>query len=240
MEHRESASHAPDYLESIFESSPVALISLNTRLRIIMFNRAAQELTGYRYHEVAGRRINRIIRNVRIANIIRTLKSRGTASIEGYITKLTNSENREIPVRLRISPLTDTNGNLLGVLMIASDLREIRKLQAKLLEAERLAAITETAISINHEINNPLCSILGNTQLMLMEREKLDSRTVRKLKSIEREIMRIREIAERLSRITKPVLKEYVGGKRMLDVELSCADAGPAQSNQQESIDKST
>jgi C4-dicarboxylate-specific signal transduction histidine kinase len=127
----------------------------------------------------------------------------------------------EIPVRVKVSPLLGEAGNLLGVLVIATDLREVKRFQSKLLEAERLAAITETAIGINHEINNPLCAILGNTQLLLMEKDKLDPAIIEKLKSIEREITRIHEVAGRLARISKPVLKEYVGGKLMLDVEQS-------------------
>ena len=91
----------------------------------------------------------------------------------------------------------------------------------KLIEMERLSAIRETAISINHEINNPLCSILGNTQLLLMEKDRLDPVVVEKLERIEDDIERIHEIAEKLTRITKPVLSEYVSGKKMLDIKKS-------------------
>ena len=216
--------HAYDYLASVFESSPLGLIALDMRLRIIMYNRAAQELAGIGGRDVVGRRINVIISPKRIKAIINTLRNRRSPSLDGYYTKLTGMNGEEIPVRLRISPLLGPGDQLLGLLVIAADLREVKRFQAKMLEAERLAAITETAIGINHEINNPLCSILGNTQLLLMERDKLDARTVRRLRSIEKEIARIREVAHRLSRITKPVLTEYVGGKRMLDVEHSSID----------------
>lgn len=231
-------TQAPDYLVNVFESSPVALISLDTRLRIIMFNRAAQELTGFSRPDVAGRRINKIIPLKRLKNIIDTMRQREMVSIDGYLTKFKGSGKKEIPVRLRISPLLDSNENLLGVLLMATDLREVKQLQTKLLEAERLAAITETAISINHEINNPLCSILGNTQLILMDRERLEPRTVRKLQSIEKQIVRIQGIAERLSRITRPVLKEYVGGRRMLDVERSEVNGSSCETERRESVDE--
>jgi PAS domain S-box-containing protein len=229
------------YLASAFENSPIALVSLDTRLRIIMFNRAAEELTGFDSIDVVGCRINKLVSAGRIKNIIRIIRSRGRVSIDGYITKLAGRDGTEIPVKLRISPLFDSGKRLIGVLLMASDVREIKQLQSKLLEAERLAAVTETAIGVNHEINNPLCSILGNTQLLLMEEEKLGAKTIRKLRSIEKQIMRIQEISERLVRITKPVLKDYVGGKRMLDVELSEVDDGGGRTaGDQETIDKPT
>ena len=219
---------AYDYLMSVFQSSPVALISLDSHMRIMLFNRAAQELTGFQGHEIFGSRVTRVIERDRLHGIPETFKDSSKVSTEGYITKIRGKKGRQIPVRIKISPLFDPDKHLMGVLVIATDLREIKRFQSKLLEAERLAAITETAIGINHEINNPLCAILGNTQLLLMEKEKLDPRVIKRLKSIEKEITRIHDVAERLARISRPVLKEYVGGKLMLDVEHSEVKEYPA------------
>ena len=225
----EQSMRAYDYLMSVFQSSPVALVSLDSHLRIMLFNRAAQELTGFQGHEIFGSRVSRIIELGRLHRILETFKDSSKVSTDGYITKLRSKNGRQVPVRIKVSPLFGSNRNLMGVLVIATDLREIKRFQTKLLEAERLAAITETAIGINHEINNPLCAILGNTQLLLMEKDKLDPRVIKKLKSIEREITRIHEVAERLARISRPVLKEYVGGKLMLDVEHSEVEDPPSK-----------
>ncbi|HUV35472.1 MAG TPA: PAS domain S-box protein [Patescibacteria group bacterium] len=213
-----------EYLASVFEGSPVALISLDTRLRIIMFNRAAQILTGYRSEDVIGRRIGRIVTSKHLREIVAALRGRGEVSIDGYVTKLSGSGHVEIPVRLRISPLYSERDGLLGFIAMAMDMREVETERAKLIEAERLAAINETAISINHEINNPLCAILGNTQLMLMEGDRLDTRMVKKLHSIEKQIARIQGYTKRLSHITRPVVREYIGGKTMIDAGSSEAD----------------
>ena len=223
----EQSMRAYDYLMSVFQSSPVALISLDSHLRIMLFNRAAQELTGFQGHEIFGSRVSKIIERERLHGILASFKDSSKVSTDGYITKIRGKKGRLIPVRIKISPLFDPEKHLTGVLVIATDLREIKRFQSKLLEAERLAAITETAIGINHEINNPLCAILGNTQLLLMEKDKLDPRIIKKLKSIETEINRIHEVAERLARISRPVLKEYVGGKLMLDVEHSEVKESP-------------
>jgi two-component system NtrC family sensor kinase len=225
----ERSMRAYDYLMSVFQSSPVALISLDSRLRIMLFNRAAQELTGFQGHEIFGSRVSRIIERDRLHRILETFKDSSKVSTDGYITKLRSKSGMKVPVRIKISPLFGSNRNLMGVLVIATDLREIKRFQTKLLEAERLAAITETAIGINHEINNPLCAILGNTQLLLMEKDKLDPRVIKRLKSIEKEITRIHDVAERLARISRPVLKEYVGGKLMLDVERSEVETPPSK-----------
>jgi PAS domain S-box-containing protein len=199
-----------DYLVGVFDSFPAALVSIDARLRIIMFNRFAEEITGFRGSEVLRRRVSSVIRIENVRRITDILRGRRDLPADGFITKLRAKNGIEIP-----------SGALAGFLCVASDLRAVKRFQGKLLEAERLSALSEIAIGLNHAINNPLCAILGNTQLLLMERDKHDPGTVRKLKSIEREISRIQKIAERLPMITRAASRDYVGGKKMLDVEES-------------------
>lgn len=91
----------------------------------------------------------------------------------------------------------------------------------KLIKSERAAAITETAVTINHEINNPLTAILGNTQLMLMARDKLSPDIVAKLETIERSAIKIRETTGKLMSIIEPVTSSYASGLEMIDIEKS-------------------
>lgn len=215
-----------EYLAGVIESSPVALIALDTRLRVAMFNLAAAELTGWSRDEVIGSRVNRIIGTSRAREIIGALRDHVTRPDEGYVTRFRRSDGEELPVRLTVRPIVSPGGGLAGVILLVMDLRDIRQLQEEIVEAERLAAITETAVGVNHEINNPLCSILGYTQLILMEGERLDPEVVEKLRGIETQILRIQEVADRLGRIRRPVLTDYVGGRKMLDVEQSSSGGG--------------
>ena len=212
-----------EYMASIIDSSPVPLIALDTSLRIIMFNRAARDLTGFGTQDVMGCRISTLVGFADTRRIIRDLRGGGTSSGD-HMASFRKCGGGAVQVSLKVNPVTGRGGELAGAIILATDLTELRELQSKMLEAERVTAITETAISVNHEINNPLCSILGYTQLILMDRESLDPDVVSKLESIEKQIVRIQEIAERLGRINKPVLKEYVGGSRMLDMEHSCVE----------------
>lgn len=88
-------------------------------------------------------------------------------------------------------------------------------------KSERLAAIIHTSVAVNHEINNPLTAILGNAQLLLTRKEYLDQETVDKLKVIEENALKIKEVTQSLLRIIEPVITEYAGGIKMLDIERS-------------------
>lgn len=96
-------------------------------------------------------------------------------------------------------------------------LEELRKRTEK----EKLSAIKQTAAGLNHEINNLLMTIVGNADLLLLTKEELDSETIKRLKRIEENAMEIREIIHALTRIIEPVIVEYPGGVKMLDIRKS-------------------
>ena len=54
-----------------------------------------------------------------------------------------------------------------GLQFAARDVTEQKNLRALLVKAERLAAIGQVGIAMRHEINNPLTTIIGNTELLL-------------------------------------------------------------------------
>ena len=93
-----------------------------------------------------------------------------------------------------------------------------RALPKDQVEKERLAAINETAVTVNHEINNPLTAILGNVQLLLMHRKDLDPELRSKLNVIEESASKIKDVTQRLLRLTSSRTTEYVPGTGMLDL----------------------
>jgi signal transduction histidine kinase len=86
------------------------------------------------------------------------------------------------------------------------------------LDKERLAAIVETAVTVNHEINNPLTAILGNVQLLLMKRQDLDGDLRTKLEAIEASAGRIKDVTQRLLKMTTPRSVDYAEGTSMIDI----------------------
>ena len=98
---------------------------------------------------------------------------------------------------------------------------EKEEARKKLMESERITTIMQVAVTINHEINNPLTAILGNVQLALGERGKLDEGTIKRLESIEKGAVKISEVTKSLLSIIEPVITEYAPGIKMLDLEKS-------------------
>jgi len=79
---------------------------------------------------------------------------------------------------------------------------DLRAAQAQLLEAQKLAAVGQLGAGVAHEINNPLAGILGNTQLLMLERDDKDP-DFESLRKIEQSAKRCKEITQNLLRFSQ-------------------------------------
>lgn len=88
------------------------------------------------------------------------------------------------------------------------------------IEKERFDAITQIAATINHEINTPLMVVLLNLELLLQKENDLNKKIVNKLKVIQKESQKIRNVTKKLANITiNPNIVSYQGNIKMLDIE---------------------
>jgi PAS domain S-box-containing protein len=69
-------------------------------------------------------------------------------------------------MRASASPLFDAQARLSGVIVSVRDITVEKKLEQQIIQSERLAAMGQMIGGFAHELNNPLTSILGVTELM--------------------------------------------------------------------------
>ncbi|WP_257455570.1 sensor histidine kinase [Archangium lipolyticum] len=105
---------------------------------------------------------------------------------------------------------------------------ELRDAQVQLLEAQKLAAVGQLGAGVAHEINNPLAGILGNVQLMLLERDEKDP-DFDSLRKIELSAKRCREITQNLLRFSQQRARPEL---RSVDLNAVVRDALSLTENQ--------
>ncbi len=95
--------------------------------------------------------------------------------------------------------------------------RAKRAAEDALARAQWLAGIGETALAVQHEINNPLTALLGNASLLTNSLATPEEER-EFIKVIAEQATRIGGVVRRLANLRDPRSVEYVHGSRMLDL----------------------
>jgi PAS domain S-box-containing protein len=146
------------------------LLSVDMNGQIIFFNRTAERILGYKEHEIKGSNYYDAFaeRMIEFVNCLTESLELGFEHPRKEININTLSE-QVIPLGLSTSILTDEQMNKRGVIVIFSDLTEVKELESKVRTADRLAAVGELSASIAHEIRNPLAAISGSVEILKKE-----------------------------------------------------------------------
>lgn len=95
--------------------------------------------------------------------------------------------------------------------------RARRAAEDALARAQWLAGIGETALALQHEINNPLAALLGNVAL-LTAGLAAPGEEAALIKIVAEQATRIGAVVKRLASLREPRSVRYVGNSKMLDL----------------------
>ena len=222
-----------EFLRNLIDSSADAIVAADRRGNILLWNAAAERITGWSAEEVLGgkRRVWEIYPDDGAREVMRLLKGEehgGPGRLESIRVDLLSKEGERIPVNLSASILRE-DGQEVATMGIFTDLRErlrierkLSKAQDKLLRTEKQAMIAELAGTAAHELNQPLTSVMGYAELLKRRIPEGDP-NYRAVDIIFRESERMAEIVRKIGRITRYETKTYIGNTRIVDLDRAVA-----------------
>ncbi len=131
-----------------------------------------KDLLGYEANEVIGKiRTLDLIPKAEAREWLKRFKEINAKREPFFGFEITNLHKNGTPVLFEISgiPTFDSDGNFKGYVGINKNITERKRMEEQLMLTDRLASIGELASGIAHELNNPLTSVIGFSQLLLEE-----------------------------------------------------------------------
>jgi transcriptional regulator with GAF, ATPase, and Fis domain len=83
---------------------------------------------------------------------------------------------------------------------------QLKKMQKKLIKAERYAAIIQIINSVSHNINNPLAIAQWNLHMVKLSEDELSNEQFEHIYAIEESLTRIQQIVEKLSAVQSEII----------------------------------
>ena len=146
------------YNELILQNIATGIMTLDLEGRLTVLNAEAARLLQLDRQRFAGKHFTKLLSPDHPFLPILSAMYRTPPANDFIETEIRFKEN-SIPVSVRVSPLPDSSGQIIGSNWLLVDLSEVRELQTQIKEKEWLAYLGELSAAIAHEIRNPLNSI---------------------------------------------------------------------------------
>jgi PAS domain S-box-containing protein len=180
--------------EALVETSLDAIVVLDDRGRVKLFNRAAEGLWGYAAAEVVGKRVPPQMIPSQLHSVCRGAPEQ----LVIHDTLVRRASGDEVPARVAAVTLR-AGTRILGTAVVAQDLAEIKRLEREKVDAERLAAVGQTVAGLAHGIKNILTGLEGGMYVTSTGLRKGDDQRVRQgWEMLERNMGRISTLVKSL------------------------------------------
>lgn len=205
---------AHDFLNKIIRNSPDAIMATDMKGNIIVWNRAAEEILGYKTEEVVGKMsIEKVYPEGMAKKVMQMMRSPGYGGkgrLRSFPILYRRRDGEIVEGNLSAALIYDTDGNAVASVGIFVDLRErlemerrLRDTQEQLLQSEKLAAMGRLTSQIAHELNNPLYGIMNTLELMKTEISPKSKRR-KILEMALSETVRLTELLRKMLSFSKP------------------------------------
>ena len=181
-EHRrteDALRHSQERLLGIISSAMDAIITVDDNQRIIVFNKAAEQIFCCRAAEALGQPLDKFI-PLRFRAVhrqhIRTFGETGTSSRSMYSPGTLmglRADGKEFPVEATISQVKTASENLYTVIL--RDISVRKRTEDELRQAQKMEAVGHLAGGIAHEFNNYLAVIMGYSDLLAQDETQNES-----------------------------------------------------------------
>jgi PAS domain S-box-containing protein len=159
----EALRESEERFRNVYNTAPLAFVLWDREARVTGWNNQAEKMFGWTREEIIGRNFFDFIipesARLHVQDIVKLL-------IEGNLPSYSINENitksgRIIMCEWNNSLIRGPGGSIMGAISLGLDITERKKLEAQLLQAQKMESIGILAGGVAHDFNNILTAIIG-------------------------------------------------------------------------------
>jgi PAS domain S-box-containing protein len=201
-----------EFQRYLLESFPDLILVIDPQERYSFVSSRIRDLLGYKPEDWLGKKVEELPEySPDLLSLYRDLMT-GRRMFGSCEYGARHRDGAWRTMRASASPLFDSEGKLSGVIVSVRDITVEKKLEQQIIQSERLAAMGQMIGGFAHELNNPLTSILGMSELL--QDSELSETARKQVETLQQQSRRAAEIVKNLMYFSRPPAP----GKTSVDV----------------------
>jgi PAS domain S-box-containing protein len=186
-----------DFSGKILNNTQSLILVVDTAGLVSYANRRWQAM-GYQQPTIIGQALRMLVAEGKRPALDEAYSTvLGGNPVDNLELQILGADGRIGHFSVNLSPMRDEQGQVTSIVVVMTDVTDAASLQAKLMHAEKMAAVGQLVSGVAHEVNNPLTAILGFADLLLENRELPES-AHKDLRVILQEAQRTKQIVQNL------------------------------------------
>ena len=191
-----------EFRRRLLESFPDLILVVDVDERYTFVSSRARDLLGYEPQDMLGKKISDLEdHSPELASLYHGVIS-GQEALASAEYSARRRDGAWRTMRASGSQLVDEDGKVSGVIISVRDITIERKLEQQVVQTERLAAMGAMIGGVAHELNNPLTSILGVSELL--QDTETNEVARKQLAMLQQQARRAAEIVQNLTYFARP------------------------------------
>jgi PAS domain S-box-containing protein len=191
-----------EFRQRLLESFPDLILVVDLDERYTFVSSRIKDLLGYQPDDLLKKKISDLEdHSPELASLYHDVAS----SKQIFASAEYGARHRDASwrtMRASASQLFDAEAKLSGVIISVRDITVEKKLEQQVVQSERLAAMGQMIGGVAHELNNPLTSILGVSELL--QDKETDESARKQLIMLQQQARRAAEIVQNLTYFARP------------------------------------
>jgi PAS domain S-box-containing protein len=191
-----------EFRARLLESFPDLILVVDLEERYTFVSSRAQDLLGYAPQDMQGKKISELDdHSPELALMYHEIVS-GRQVFASAEYGIRHRDGNWRTMRAAGSQLVDAESKISGVIISVRDITVERKLEQQVVQSERLAAMGAMIGGVAHELNNPLTTIMGVSELLQDTETHEGAR--KQLAMLQQQARKAAEIVQNLTYFSRP------------------------------------